>query len=839
MSGISDHQHKPGQKPRICTWSALKKQWKGYVAIFLRVLLFLIKLVIVLLYLLLRSVRDTYIKMAKKRPQKKRKKSKAKSIAHMPIKELPNLGQNYLKQEKFAEAIKVFRRLSQESEDEEWAEPFRSSFQGRIKQLVAKGMYKEALVIFHNMETQFPDQGPELQDLHIFLLIHNGQPDKAWELFEQTGDALTKQQKQLVDETFAALLLSGNEKLAQKIPADSPLRSQFSHARQALRCYSLGQDSEALEHLQGLPFRSPYKNFRMALNGMLAFHDDQETAQTFFDKIHADSPFIALISPYLHLVKNGGEKESITKTFGKTEEKAVQELLGLDKASLKFVSSLQKNATTPAGFMRCLCNANAGVSLDNTVIKQIAYQLLVHDLSCLRMYEKKFGPIKDDFELARLKALALEIHEESPNIPERWRQASQILSKRKNADDALKIALMHRHIATWTAKIHGPRYRWDDQKKELEKSLDYDPDDKQTWLKIHQLLSMSPAEQYRWVNKMLEHFPKEPDILFLGAEAAVGRSAFKKASRLAGELLKIDPINTKVRELLINAHINHAHKLGKQEKYALACKECDHASAFGRGNADQGRIEITRGLIELLQGKEKEGQALLDKGESQYEYQTVARVQTRMDAELMSVSMEWKKKLLTRLKAVIKNTPEKEELLQLVPLIVNSNRNKATAWKGIRVALLPYLNKGVNLALHKDEFVMICQAWQRLSEFALLHAYGKKAAQHWSDVPLFKYYLVVGKSESGKKRLTGKDIEELEDASHMAMQQKDSATVNLIDDFLDKHASFGFSGGPPIALLAELLEQEMLNEDDDDDDRGKKKPSKEDIERFFELFGDH
>ncbi|MCI5136274.1 MAG: hypothetical protein D3920_14685, partial [Candidatus Electrothrix sp. AW2] len=201
--------------------------------------------------------------MAKKRSQKKRRKSRAKSIAQFSIKELPNAGQNYLKQGKFAEAIKVFRRLVQESQDEKWMEPLRSSFQGRINQLTAKGMHKEALVIFHNMETLFPDQDPELQGLHILLLIHADQPDKARQLYEQAEDTLPKQQKQLIDETFAALLLSGNEKFVQNFPADSPLRNQFFDAQQALRCYSQGQDSEVLKHLQALPFRSPYKNFRM------------------------------------------------------------------------------------------------------------------------------------------------------------------------------------------------------------------------------------------------------------------------------------------------------------------------------------------------------------------------------------------------------------------------------------------------------------------------------------------------------------------------------------------------------------------------------------------------
>ncbi|MCI5192980.1 MAG: hypothetical protein D3915_07595 [Candidatus Electrothrix sp. AU1_5] len=774
--------------------------------------------------------------MAKKRSQKKRRKSRAKSIAQFSIKELPNAGQNYLKQGKFAEAIKVFRRLVQESQDEKWREPLRSSFQGRINQLTAKGMHREALVIFHNMETLFPDQDPELQGLHILLLIHADQPDKARQLYEQAEDTLPKQQKQLIDETFAALLLSGNEKFVQNFPADSPLRNQFFDAQQALRCYSQGQDSEVLKHLQALPFRSPYKNFRMALNGMLAFHENQKKARTFFDKIHTNSPFFPLISPYLYMLNDAegreDERKDYSNTESKTEKKAVQQLQGLDRNKIKLLASLQRNAKTPVGFIRCLCNTGAEACLDKKLLKQVCYQLLPHELSCLRMYEKRFGPIKDEFEQARLEALALEIKEESYNIPERWQQACRILSNRKNPDDALKIALMHRHIAAWIGRIHGNEHSWKEQKQELEKSLDYDPDDKATWLKIHQLLSGSPAEQYRWVNRMLKQFPQEPEVLFLGTEAAIGRSAFKKASRLAGALLKIDPINTKVRELLINAHINHAHKLAKQEKYALACKECDHASAFGRGNADQGRIEITRGLLDLLQGREKEGQALLDNGESQYEHSAVARVQVCMNAELLPISPAWKKKFTTRLKAAVKKKPEREELLQIITQLLDGNGNKLPAWKNIRGVLQAYLKKGADLSLHKDEFVMLCQAWQRLHEFALLHAYGKKAAQHWPDIPLFTYYLVVGKSENGKKRLTDKDIEELEDASDMAMRQKDSATERLIDDFLDEHA-FGFPEGPPVGILAELLKKEIF----DNDEEGRK-PTEEEIEKFFELFGD-
>jgi tetratricopeptide (TPR) repeat protein len=810
--------------------------------IFQQVLLILIALVGALIYLLFRFAQDIYIKMAKKRSQKKRRKSKARSITHLPIKELPPIGQNHLKQERFAEAIKVFRRLMQEDEDAQWAELLCSSYQGRINQLMLKGMYKEAVVTFHALEKQFPEYASKLAGVHILLLIKIDQPDKAWQLYEQAEKELTKQEKQRIDETFAALFLSGNASLAEKFAPDSPLRGQLPSAQKALLCYTQGLDKEALEHLQTLPFRSPYKGFRMALNGMIAFHDQdnqesQDKARSFFEKVHADSPFFALITPYLQLVTDA-EGNKPDRELDATEKKAVQLLQGMDNEKSKFLTLLKTKATTPGGFLHCLFKA--GTCLDTQVAQQLSYRLLVHDPSYLRTYEKKFGAIKDEFVRAHFNALALEVKDASYQIPQEWQYACALLTrktkrtKKKKPDDALKIALMHRHIANWIHRINGDEYHRDEQIEELQKSLEYDPDDKATWFRIHQLLSDRPADQYRWVNKMLKQFPKEPDIFFFGAEAAVGRSAFKKASRLAGDLLKIDPINTKVRELLIKAHINHGHKLAKQKKYALASKECEHASAFSRGGPDQGRIEITQGLIELIQGREKEAQSLLDKGEARYENKVLAWTQVRIDAERLQISPAWKKKFTTRLKAVTKHGPEKNELLQIIACLIDAHDNNHSAWKGVRTILLPYLKKGIDLALQKDEFVVLCQAFQRILEFGLLQAYGEKAVQQWPDTPLFTYYFFVGKSGAGRKRLNFRDIKELEDASNMAMRQKDSATVNLIDDFLEKHASFGFSGGP-LGMLAGLFEQEMF---DDNEDREERKPSKKAMERLFDIFGD-
>ncbi|MCI5145311.1 MAG: hypothetical protein D3923_07205 [Candidatus Electrothrix sp. AR3] len=591
--------------------------------------------------------------MVKKRVKKNRKKNN--NIKNLSVNELPNVGKNYLTQGNFAEAIKVFRRLVQETEEQQWAELLLSSFQGRINQLISKEMHKEALVISSNMQTFFPGQDI---GLYIFLLVQSKQLNKALQHYEVAGDTLTGEQKQIVDETFAALLLSGQDKLLQKITPDSPLCVQFPAAQKALRYYTQGHDSEVLECLQQIPFRSPYKNFRMALKGMLVFHDRKDKARSFFDKIDVNSPFKILVSPYLQLI----EKEEWNEN-SVAEKKVIQQLQGLDKAKLKFISSLNKNCTTPTGFLKFLLTAaTAGTYLDSLQIRHLCYRLLAYDPSYIRMYEKKFGPIKDEFEYARLKSLAMEIKNAMHSIII-WQETCNILIERKNSSDSLKIALLHRHIAELMGKEYGVR----EQREELEKSLVYDPNDKETWLTMHKLLQPKKNEQYRWVNKMLDNFPDDPDVLFLGVEAAVQRSAFKKASGLAGKLLKIDPINQKVRKLLVGAHIKHAHKLAKQKKYVLACKECMHASTFDRENSGLGRIDITHGLLQLLQGKEEDGQSLLANGKSMYENQKFARFLVCMEAEFLDMPKEWKKKFTTELKAIIGKKPEKNTLQKLLP----------------------------------------------------------------------------------------------------------------------------------------------------------------------------
>ncbi|RUA00169.1 MAG: hypothetical protein DSY89_07120, partial [Deltaproteobacteria bacterium] len=126
----------------------------------------------------------------------------------------------------------------------------------------------------------------------------------------------------------------------------------------------------------------------------------------------------------------------------------------------------------------------------------------------------------------------------------------------------------------------------------LEKSLQYDSADRQTWMRIVKLRQEQPAEQYRQINRMLERFPDDKEVLLLGVEAALKRNAFKKASKLATAVLELDPIDATVRQLLIKAHLGHAAKLARQQKYELAVKQCKLAQSFDRTNTGQGSIEI-------------------------------------------------------------------------------------------------------------------------------------------------------------------------------------------------------------------------------------------------------
>jgi hypothetical protein len=404
-----------------------------------------------------------------------------------------------------------------------------------------------------------------------------GQFQQAVEMSIKASAMLTKNEKATIDELFASLLLSGQTQLKDIFPEESPVCVHYTAAERALQAYCSQDDNDAHAALKEIPFRSPYKNFSLALKGMLAFDGDRNDSLPFFEKIPFSSPFLTLTVPYRHLAMGD---------IGHAQKLAVMDLRvantleGMDTNTAKLLDSLGKPGMLPSALYQTL--VRTGSCLGKKQLSKICYRILPHAPGKIADFQKRFGKISE-YDSARLEALSAELGGGYDNVDVIWQDVCNILLAQEgsSSERLLKLALIYRHIAELMEK-DSFGYSSKDIEKMLTESLVFDHQDKETWLKLVKLKHLSFDKQYKLVNTMLETFPNDSEVMSLGLEAAIQRGAFKKASLLAGKLLAVDPINPKVRIMLIDAHLAHAEKMAKQQKYEIAFRECELATSFDR-----------------------------------------------------------------------------------------------------------------------------------------------------------------------------------------------------------------------------------------------------------------
>jgi tetratricopeptide (TPR) repeat protein len=126
----------------------------------------------------------------------------------------------------------------------------------------------------------------------------------------------------------------------------------------------------------------------------------------------------------------------------------------------------------------------------------------------------------------------------------------------------LQAALILRHLFDLIVGDEDAADYDDECTTWLERSLELDPDDRATHLKLIRLhrqgqdLKAARAS----VETALARFANDPAVLLEAVETALAGNAFKKAVTLAKRLLDLDPINSKVRALIGQAHLSHARK---------------------------------------------------------------------------------------------------------------------------------------------------------------------------------------------------------------------------------------------------------------------------------------
>jgi cellulose synthase operon protein C len=709
------------------------------------------------------------------------------------------------------DAIERYKQLLKREQRPEWLAALAQAYLRRGRELAAKGMYKEASVMWENRASACHDSS----ELATYLewLLKAGRYGRAVRLYQDNQAELGQAAKKL-PALIGALLLSGaTPALRRELAGQGQWEEQTALAERALEAYCRGAPAAELETLlKQIPFRSPFRDLRGLLKALAMLESDPAEATRLAAGIPSDSPYanLARLLPKARVSVAAPEDASARPLPG--QEAFVSALYGWNAAQVKAFQALMEAVEGAEVFGLVLKHRQAlGEDYARQTCRQWIPRLSPRALDAF----KRVFPLNGREEIA-IRALAVENLDEPEEAVLFWAAALKELEPHlDDPDKRSEAALIQRHRVGLLRHIH------DDDLARLEGPLQqcikWNPEDKPSWLELIRLYRDDPESKKSyadWVGKAVAQFPRDVDILLAAVEAASQRKAFKKAAGYAQTVLKIDPVNARARAVLIESHLGHARKQFKAGKYELAAKELDNAGRYERGDPSP-VLRINQACLAYLQGQRDKARAFLENAvlaadsaigghaliflESQQAGIPPAELSGVFAGKSQALLPGWPKNHL----------PGPAELARLPRLLASyqSQRELSKLFQSWR----ELLKKAADQNFVRDELIGLCEFFKQAGQYDLLQDYARHGARRWEQMPLLVFYEIYGELRGESKWLSDRIEHRLQQAHEKAKEQNDHRTAGLISNFL--HARFQL----PFFGEADDEDDEYEYEYDDDD----------------------
>ncbi len=396
------------------------------------------------------------------------------------------------------------------------------------------------------------------------------------------------------------------------------------------------------------------------------------------------------------------------------------------------------------------------------------------------------------------------------------------LKPRPGTDAALALALVLRRADRLLGILEPQRAHGEGSDEltrlaasQLESSLAYDPDDRETWLRLidHYRRTGKLNESRRLLRHARAHWPADKPVLIAAMETALAGGAFKKAAGIGREILLVDPINTGVRERLVDAHVAHARKSLRSGRTDLAAKALDEAGEWVRGERMGDKVELLRGFVVLVES-EAEGLERLRSLAERLGNGLAARLTLGVEAAQSGVSTQelfaglgWSKPPQVR----------PDDLLGFLA--------RLRAYQDAGVALPSRLLDGFSaplqsaarLELERGQLESACETLARADMHKARLGFARGALRRYPGEPLFELHLFEAKhAERGYLGIEEREIERLEDAERRAREAGDMRLAVRLEEVLERVWEVSHPPEPwlphgpgeagPAALFAKMVE---------------------------------
>ena len=775
--------------------------------------------------------------------RKKQKKSNNQTLEQLETKAVGKLANGYYK-----EAIQTYKQLLKQEQRPEWQQALAKAYLLRAQSLADKKMYKEAAVLWENRANYSADQ--QGLDLYISWLIKADRHIKAANIFIDSTDTLSDDSRRQLTIQFGALLLAGQQEIADFFPI---LSKESQLINEALAAYSKGNDENCEAFLKKIPFRSPYRDVRSIIKALLMIKVDSNAASQLLQKVPTSSPYAPLANLVAMLGHDDKTLLDALSNVNTNERAFIANLKGWDKSQLKLISMLQGKRDNEKALLEVVA-ANRQ-ALGDKYSQQFCLALLPSYPAGLKIYQNIFGRLSA-FEKNRITALSYERQRDLYNAEKYWRLSVDNLKKQSTNDSTLKAALILRHIVT-LVENRGEQFEDDTVPDDLIESLNLNPEEKSSYIKLIQWYQHEEDKRsyHKWADIAAKKFPKDSEVLLIGMESATKKKAFKKAVGFAKKLLKEDPINIKARQIARSSHIAHSRKLIKTGKYDLARKELIQAGQIEK-NQSSGLVQINQALLELqAEGAIKPTIKRAAKGKSKtvapnlFKLQKAkkAKIKNRQTIELLQeglklsgnnlcgffrVIVETKSQaidpalILPLLPLLSKTyTPTRHEVLELLSLINSHSETGISFIKEVLEPLDVLLQKALKIEFSQEEFRNLCESFKKLEHYDLLQQFAVRALTHWQAEPAFVYYQFYGKAKGNFWSLPRSDQNRLHQAVETSEENGDKRTSMMIMKFINQH-----SGGSFPSFFNPF---DIFDDDDDFDDFDDNDDNDEEIEELM------
>lgn len=721
----------------------------------------------------------------------------------LPLEALAQKAQAELAAGHHREAIGCYKDLLKRERRSQWVAELASAYQGRAVALSTKGMVKEALIIWQN-RSEFCAR-PLAEPFYFHLLLRNHQVQEAIALFREHHPWL-EQHGYLTElrQQFAAQSLAGHPEVISGLAPDDPVVKDYPLASAALDAYARGDDLGLAQQLKQISYRSPYRDLGQILKALCQMDTDPEQAGGLLERIAETSPFAALASAARAASLAG---PILFRELGRLDKEArrlIAALRGWSPQQLESVHEILQlgERPKPEALLRFLVR-HRGI-LGEAYVRQTGLKLLVKHPRFQGEFTKAFGGLAT-FDLARIEALRDERDPDPTMACASWLDAIEALEDAgacQGTEEGMCAALLLRRLAE---HCQGDDSMQGEITQALERSLSYDPDDPHTYLQLISYYRQGGQlrDARRLVDQGLGRYPDDIQVLTAAVETSVAGEAFKKAAGLAQRILDLDPINPKVRDLLLGCHLKHARKQLKKGQIGLARKELDEALRWAHSAHAQGRVDILRGMLESSAGEEQAASACFRDASKRLGGGLLGQLHLLLEAGHLGQPMARVLKK-ANLPDAQKGVTRESVLALINELNTLVAEDRALLRSTLDCLRIP-LQRAADLDLTRAEMELACEVLRRLQHDELRQRFAEKALARWPDTPVFVYHRIDAGCNGWYMGLPQQKIQELEAALERARAEGDERTAHRIASLLDTSPFIAPKGRSQGADMDEML----------------------------------